>query len=207
MHCRADNVTCEASPIEFDWEVTGESSHVLSMSHKALLMTALADGALPDINAEFLELQLTLMLEIAEQVGGTGTTECLLACFMHHLRLMGTDEDVLQTRRAIFGSVNSSPVSGKFQFRQNPMLREEGDDRTDDSEMEVEVRKGDESGDVSMDGVIGTFGAPAPLFLPRLPFPLLILLLSQVRQTRGLLSRRAQAPRASRLPRPLLRFA
>jgi hypothetical protein len=26
MHCHADNVTCEASPVEFDWEVTGESS-------------------------------------------------------------------------------------------------------------------------------------------------------------------------------------
>ncbi|KAJ7875237.1 hypothetical protein B0H13DRAFT_1894190 [Mycena leptocephala] len=143
MHCRADNVTCEASPVEFDWEVT--------------------DGALPDINAEFLELQLMLMLEIAEQVGGTGTTERLLARFMHHLRVMGTDEDVLQTWRAIFGSVNSSPVSGKFQFRQNPMLREEGDDRTDDSETEVEVRKGDESGDVSMDGVIGEMNEGPPL--------------------------------------------
>jgi hypothetical protein len=127
-------------------------------------MTALADGALPDINAEFLELQLMLMLEIAEQVGGTGTTERLLARFMHHLCVMGTDEDVLQTRRAIFGSVNSSLVSGKFQFRQNPMLREEGDDRTDDSETEVEVRKGDESGDVSMDGITGMFGAPVSPF-------------------------------------------
>ncbi|KAJ7919821.1 hypothetical protein B0H13DRAFT_2320110 [Mycena leptocephala] len=120
------------------------------------------DSALPNINTEFLELQLTLMLEIAEQVGDTGTTEHLLACFMHHLRIMGTDEDVLQTRRTIFGSVNSSPVSGKFQFRQNPMLREEGDDRTDDSETEVEVRKGDESGDMSMDGVLG-----APSYVER----------------------------------------
>ncbi|KAJ7801453.1 hypothetical protein B0H13DRAFT_1932242 [Mycena leptocephala] len=107
MHCRADNFTCEASPVEFDWEVT--------------------DGALPDINTEFLELQLTLMLEIAKQVGGTRTTERLLTRFMHHLRIMGTNEDVLQTQ-------------------------EEGDDRTDNSETEVEVRKGNESGDVSMDG-------------------------------------------------------
>ncbi|KAJ7814477.1 hypothetical protein B0H13DRAFT_2381747 [Mycena leptocephala] len=143
MHCRADNVTCEASPVEFDWEVT--------------------DGALPDINAEFLKLQLTLMLEIAEQVGGTGTTERLLARFMHHLRIMGTDEDVLQTRRAIFGSVNSSPVSGKFKFRQNPMLREEGDDRTDNSETEVEVGKGEGSGDVSMGTVTGVANEGPPL--------------------------------------------
>ncbi|KAJ7840996.1 hypothetical protein B0H13DRAFT_1910481 [Mycena leptocephala] len=120
-------------------------------------------GALPDINAKFLELQLTLMLEIAEQVGGTGTTERLLARFMHHLRIMGTNEDILQTRRAIFGSVNSSLASGKFKFRQNPMLREEGDDRTDDSETEVEVRKGEGSGDVSMDAVTGATNEGPPL--------------------------------------------
>jgi hypothetical protein len=122
-----------------------------------LLTTALTDGVLHDINAEFLELQLTLMLEIAEQVGGTGTPERLLARFMHHLRIMGTDEDVLQTRRTIFGSINSSPATSKFQFRPNPMLREEGDNRTDNSEMEVEVevRKGEGSEDVLMDGAAG----------------------------------------------------
>ncbi|KAJ7816802.1 hypothetical protein B0H13DRAFT_2380163 [Mycena leptocephala] len=93
-----DNVTCEASPVEFDWEVT--------------------DGALPDINAEFLELQLTLMLEIAEQVGDWDD-ERLLARFMHHLRIMGTDEDVSRLGARSSGA-------------------EEGDDRTDDSETEVE---------------------------------------------------------------------
>ncbi|KAJ7830684.1 hypothetical protein B0H13DRAFT_1915840 [Mycena leptocephala] len=37
-HCRADNTTCELSPVEFDWEMT--------------------DAALPDVNAEWMELQL-----------------------------------------------------------------------------------------------------------------------------------------------------
>ncbi|KAJ7811191.1 hypothetical protein B0H13DRAFT_1926884 [Mycena leptocephala] len=106
MHCCADNVTCKMSPVEFDWEVT--------------------DGTLPDINAEFLELQLTLMLEIAEQ------TQC-----------------------TIFRSIDSSLATGKFQFRPNPMLREEGNDHTDDSKTEVEVRKGKGSKDVLMDGATG----------------------------------------------------
>lgn len=154
--------------------MTGKSSGLL-LSHIALLTTALADGALPDINAEYLELQLSLMLEIAEQVGGTGTTERLLARFMHHLRVMGTDEDVLQTRRAIFGSIDSSPASGKFQYRPNPMLRENGDDRTDDSETEVEVEKGAGSEDVSMDGGTGTSPGPTSLlFLLPISFFLLL---------------------------------
>ncbi|KAJ7873980.1 hypothetical protein B0H13DRAFT_2348788 [Mycena leptocephala] len=139
MHCRADNVTCKGSPVEFDWEM------------------------LPDINTEFLELQLTLMLEIAEQVGGTGTMEHLLTRFMHHLCIMGTDKDVLQTRRAIFGSIDSSPATGKFQFHPNPMLREEGDNLTNNSETEVEVGKGEGSMDVLMDGAAGAVNEGPPL--------------------------------------------
>ncbi|KAJ7814192.1 hypothetical protein B0H13DRAFT_1924965 [Mycena leptocephala] len=117
-----DNVTCEASPVEFDWEVT--------------------DGALPDINAEFLELQLTLMLEIAEQVGDWDD-ERLLARFMHHLRIMGTDEDVSRLgARSSGASISPKPNAQGGGRRPHRRQRDGG-----------RVRKGDESGDVSMDGV------------------------------------------------------
>ncbi|KAJ7813374.1 hypothetical protein B0H13DRAFT_2382573 [Mycena leptocephala] len=104
-HCRADNTTCELSPVEFDWEMT--------------------DAALPDVNAEWMELQLTLMLEIAE-------------------------EDVLEARRAIFGSENSSVAGGKSGHRARSSSRGGEDDETDDSGTEVEGGKGGEDGDVSM---------------------------------------------------------
>ncbi|KAJ7815213.1 hypothetical protein B0H13DRAFT_1924306, partial [Mycena leptocephala] len=129
-HCRADNTTCELSPIEFDWEMT--------------------DAALPDVNAEWMELQLSLMLEIADEVGGVGTTERLLARFMRHLRSLGTDRDVLEARRAIFGSENSSVAGGKSGHRARSSSRGGEDDETDDSGTEVEGGKGGEDGDVSM---------------------------------------------------------
>ncbi|KAJ7915939.1 hypothetical protein B0H13DRAFT_1871681 [Mycena leptocephala] len=120
-HCRADN-TCELSPVEFDWEMT--------------------DAALPDVNAEWMELQLTLMLEIADEVGGVGTTERLLARFMRHLRSMGTDQDVLEAE--------NSSVAGKIGHRAHSSSRGGEDDETDDSGTEVEGGKGGEDGDVSM---------------------------------------------------------
>ncbi|KAJ7907411.1 hypothetical protein B0H13DRAFT_1879670 [Mycena leptocephala] len=107
---------------------------LLSLSHIAL------HGALPDINAEYLELQLSLMLDITEQAGALGRQH-LLTCFLHHLRILGTDKGILQMWRAIFGSINSSPATGKFQFHPNPMLRADSNDRTDDSETEVEGKK------------------------------------------------------------------
>ncbi|KAJ7789165.1 hypothetical protein B0H13DRAFT_2394887 [Mycena leptocephala] len=96
-HCHTDNVTCEVSPVEFDWEVT--------------------DSALPDINTEYLELQLSLMLGIAEEVRGTGITKHLLAHSLHHLCILGTDKDILKTQHAIFSSISSSPATGKFEFQ------------------------------------------------------------------------------------------
>ncbi|KAJ7813250.1 hypothetical protein B0H13DRAFT_2382625 [Mycena leptocephala] len=129
-HCRADNATCELSPVEFDWEMT--------------------DAALPDVNAEWMELQLSLMLKIANEVGGVGTTEHLLVRFMRHLRSLGTDRDVLEARRAIFGSENSSVAGGKSRHRAHSSSRGGGDSESNDSGTEVEGGKGGEDGDVLM---------------------------------------------------------
>ncbi|KAJ7882722.1 hypothetical protein B0H13DRAFT_2344515 [Mycena leptocephala] len=129
-HCHVDNATCKLSPVEFDWDLT--------------------DAALPDVNAEWMELQLTLMLEIADEVGGVGTTERLLARFLRHLRSSGTDRDVLEVCRAIFGSENSSVAGGKSGPRAHPSFREEGDSNSSDSGTEVEGGKGGGDGDVLM---------------------------------------------------------
>jgi hypothetical protein len=83
-----------------------------------------------------------LILEIAEQVRGTGMTGCLLAHFLHHLHILGTDKDTPKMCRTIFRSVSSGCATGKFKFHLNPMLREEGDDHSDDSKIEVEGKKG-----------------------------------------------------------------
>ncbi|KAJ7883999.1 hypothetical protein B0H13DRAFT_1890139 [Mycena leptocephala] len=129
-HCHTDNATCELSPIAFDWEMT--------------------DAALPDVNAEWMELQLMLMLEVPDEVGGVGTAERLLTRFLRHLRSSGTDQDVLEARCAIFGSENSSVAGGKSRPRAHPSFREEGDSNSSDSGMEVEGGKGGGDGDVSM---------------------------------------------------------
>ncbi|KAJ7817321.1 hypothetical protein B0H13DRAFT_1923005 [Mycena leptocephala] len=142
-HCRADNTTCELSPIEFHWEMT--------------------DAALPDVNAEWMELQLTLMLEIVEEVGGVGTTEHLLARFMRHLHSLGTDRDILEARCAIFGSENSSVVGGKSGHRAHSSFRGEEDSGSDDSGTEVEGGKGGGDGDVSMGQDKGSADDEPPL--------------------------------------------
>ncbi|KAJ7870842.1 hypothetical protein B0H13DRAFT_1896024 [Mycena leptocephala] len=128
-HCRADNATCELSPVEFDWDLT--------------------DTTLPDVNTEWMELQLTLMLEIADEVGGVGTTERLLVRFLRHLCSSGTDRDVLEARRAIFGSENSS-VAGE-------------DSDSNDSGTEVEGGKKDDERDVAMDQEKGSGNDEPPL--------------------------------------------
>jgi hypothetical protein len=97
-----------------------------------------------------MELQLTLMLEIAEEVGGVRTTERLLARFMCHLHSLGTDQDVLEVRRVIFGSENSSVSGGKSGDRARSSFRGEEDSGSDDSGTEVEGGKGGGDGDVSM---------------------------------------------------------
>ncbi|KAJ7826247.1 hypothetical protein B0H13DRAFT_1918252 [Mycena leptocephala] len=142
-HCRTDNTTCELSPVEFDWEMTG--------------------AALPDVNAEWMELQLSLMLEIADEVGGVGTTERLLARFMRHLRSLGTDRDVLEARRAIFGSENSSVAGGKSGHRARSSSRGGEDSETNDSGTEVEGGKGGKDGDVSMGNDKGSADDEPPL--------------------------------------------
>jgi hypothetical protein len=139
------------SPVEFDWETTGESPRrPFYVPHSFADHILLADAALPDVNAEWMELQLSLMLEIADEVGGVGTTERLLARFMRHLRSSGTDRDVLEARRAIFGSENSSIAGGKSGQRARSSSRGGEDNETDDSGTEVEGGKGGEDGDVSM---------------------------------------------------------
>jgi hypothetical protein len=131
--------------------MTGKSGRrSICVPHSFADHILLADAALPDVNAEWMELQLTLMLEIADEVGGVGTTERLLARFMRHLRSMGTDQDVLEACCAIFGSENSSVAGGKSGHRAHSSFRGEEDSGSDDSGTEVEGGKGGGDGDVSM---------------------------------------------------------
>ncbi|KAJ7833668.1 hypothetical protein B0H13DRAFT_2370336 [Mycena leptocephala] len=132
-HCRADNATCELASCR--------------LFANCLL---LADTALPDVNTEWMELQLTLMLEIADKVRGVGTTERLLVQFMHHLCSLGTNRDILEARRAIFGSENSSVAGGRSRHHTHSSFRGEGDSESNDSGAEVEGGKGGGNGDVSM---------------------------------------------------------
>jgi hypothetical protein len=111
-----------------------------------------------------MELQLTLMLDIADEVGGVGTTERLLARFMRHLRSLGTDQDVLEARRAIFGSENSSVAGGKSGHRACSSSRGGEGSETDDSGTEVKGGKGGGDGNVSMGQDKGK--SPVFLFLP-----------------------------------------
>ncbi|KAJ7936003.1 hypothetical protein B0H13DRAFT_2304069 [Mycena leptocephala] len=82
---------------------------------------------------------------------------------MRHLRSMGTDQDVLEARRAIFGSENSSVAGGKSGHRAHSSSRGGGDDETDDSGTEVEGGKGGEDGDVSMGQDKGSADDEPPL--------------------------------------------
>jgi hypothetical protein len=111
-----------------------------------------------------MELQLMLMLEIADEVGGVGTTERLLTRFLRHLRSSGTERDVLEARHAIFGSKNSSVAGGKSGPRAHLSFREGEDSDSNDSGTEVEGGKKDDERDVAMDQEKGKF--------PPLPSPL-----------------------------------
>ncbi|KAJ7875692.1 hypothetical protein B0H13DRAFT_1894016 [Mycena leptocephala] len=121
-HCRADNTSCVRCPIEFDWTVT--------------------DAVLPEINAEYLELQQALMLDITEEITPVGTTERPLGLVLRQLRLLGTEADVMEARHAAFGGAFAAHPDGRSEYKLSGAFTRGGDD--EGSTTEVEEKAGDD---------------------------------------------------------------
>ncbi|KAJ7882867.1 hypothetical protein B0H13DRAFT_2344473 [Mycena leptocephala] len=121
-HCRTDNVSCVHCPIEFDWTVT--------------------DAALPEINAEHLELQQALMLDIAEEIAPIGTTERLLGLVLRQLHLLGMEADVLDAHHAAFRGISTRHPGGHFEYKLSGAFARDGDD--EGSATEVDEKAEDE---------------------------------------------------------------
>ncbi|KAJ7831669.1 hypothetical protein B0H13DRAFT_1915344 [Mycena leptocephala] len=118
-HCRADNASCVRCPVEFDWTIT--------------------DAALPEINAEYFELQQALMLDIAEEVAPAGTTERLLGLVLRQLRLLGTEADLTEAHHAAYGGAFAARPDGRFEYKLSGAFTRGGDDEGSATEVDEKV--------------------------------------------------------------------
>ncbi|KAJ7913287.1 hypothetical protein B0H13DRAFT_1873970 [Mycena leptocephala] len=140
-HCRADNASCVRCPVEFDWTITGKPPvRLLTRFPQSFANYFIpADAALPEINAEYFELQQALMLDIAEEVAPARTTERLLGLVLRQLRLLGTEADLTEARHAAYRGAFAARPDSRFEYKLSGAFTRGGDDEGSATEVDEKV--------------------------------------------------------------------